>query len=686
MYESRFGISGPPFQLSPDPGFYFDSRGHHEALADLRACLTADAGLIVLSGEIGAGKTTLIRTLLAEIDPAALSVSSIVSSQLDATDLLASALIGFGIQAESTTREALENRLVRYLLRLRKLERRAVILVDEAQNLHADAFEEIAALAAQARSRPLPLHICLVGQPELRSLLDEPELRSLRDRADTIRHLGPIGPEEVQPYVEHRLRRVGWSGQPRFDADTFAEIHRWTGGIPRRVNQLCNRLLLTCYLTGDPHIDVAAVSQTAADLRAELGDTAPVPDPTPTPRPVRALSRPSAAATARGDGPADAGPRPLLCLAATLGDHVRAAALMHALAARPGVPAAWLLRPYDDDALEICHRLFKGLQLDQRLLGLGLPEQANLQRQSTPAQLLDGVIEHVRPSAIVVFEGSATGLTLARQAQAAQVPLVRVGAAQRRAPAADGLADAEIDAGARLLYTAAPEASEQLAREGRAPERIHCVGSLLMDAVRIAQAQEGEALTPGEPTHPASDLQIDRAGYALVVLSDAANLSMRQSAGETLEVLLAVSRDLRLVWPMRACVRDQLARLRLLSRLSSERIRLMPAQPHPIYLAMLRNATCVVTDSWNVQEEAAGLGVACITVGVAPAEPVTVAAGCNAVVGNTVAAATRAAWDCIFNGGPRGRIPDLWDGRTGPRVAAHLQSWLASEGGRAAGP
>ena len=165
MYESHFGITGPPFQLTPDPSFYFDSKGHHLAHAEFRRGLSEASGFIVVSGEIGAGKTTLVRTLLAELDPAAVSVAQVLSTQLNADELLRAILFAFGVAGDHSAQADPASTIRQFLAGLLKESRRAILIIDEAQNLHPDAFEQLAELVAPVPAELAPLQVCLVGQP-----------------------------------------------------------------------------------------------------------------------------------------------------------------------------------------------------------------------------------------------------------------------------------------------------------------------------------------------------------------------------------------------------------------------------------------------------------------------------------------------------------------------------------------
>ncbi|MDE2121770.1 MAG: XrtA-associated ATPase, partial [Betaproteobacteria bacterium] len=243
MYEQFYGFSAPPFQLHPDPSFYFESKGHGSAYQYLRFGAFQGEGFIVVTGEIGAGKTTLLRALLAELDPAKVVAAQIVSTQLAPEELLSAVALAFGLQVDGLSKARLLATLEAYLATLATSSRRALLIIDEAQNLSAEAIEELRMLSNfQFGSRAL-LQSFLVGQPELRDILRLPQMEQLRQRVLASCHLGPLQPQETRGYIEHRLRRVGWSGRPAIEAAAFDAIHRATAGVPRRINALCSRLL-----------------------------------------------------------------------------------------------------------------------------------------------------------------------------------------------------------------------------------------------------------------------------------------------------------------------------------------------------------------------------------------------------------------------------------------------------------
>jgi len=729
MYETHFGISGPPFQLSPDPSFYFDSLGHHEALSTLRRGLADPTGFVVVSGEIGAGKTTLVRTLLAELDSSRLVVGQVLTTQLDDTELMRSLVMSFGLPAKAETPGALNDIPQNFLTSLTQDGRRAVLIVDEAQNLHRSAFEWLVQMEKGKVVGRAPLKICLVGQPELRDLVASGDLLALRERVSAQCHLGPLGLNETGAYIRHRLAKVGWSGVPSFEPGAFEEIHRWTGGIPRRINLLCNRLMLSRFLSSQVKIDVEAVAATAQDLRAEIGDTsappppaaapsaAPAPVATPAPSPAPALpvlreavkpARPSAPIKVKapaqapapatvdvdlevdiGEPPGAAQPalpplrsgeesRPLLCVVGGQGEHVKAAALMHALAGRPELPVTLLVRCYANSAFERHRDMFAGLDVAGRLVSLGIAGGTYAGRAAELMKRFEFVVDHCQPAAVIVFDGSDAALSCGLVASRKGLPVLHVGAGLRSGSNADAaditrrLADQLSD----VLYTAEPQANQQLAQEGVAGERIQFVGNPLADALQIALRTKLPVANPRERLGLPANLLSDRNGYGVVILDAMPNVGDRQVLSELIAILRAVAHDVPLVWPMHTRTREQLSRFKLDAIVASERIATLPSQSYPSLVQLMSNATCVITDSWNVQEEATVLSITCLTIGLGQERATTVSVGSNLVVGRNKALATRAMWDCIFNGGKRGRLPELWDGHAATRIAEHMSGFL----------
>ena len=272
MFEPFFRLSGPPFQLSPDPRFFYNSRGHKRAHAYLQYGLYQNEGFIVLTGEVGAGKTTLIRSLMSGLDSSKVVASQLVSTQLDADSLLRAVAAAFGVATGDKDKAGVLTELEAYLLRLVQENRRALLIVDEAQNLAPAAVEELRMLSNfQVGNRAL-LQSFLVGQPQLRELMRGAGMQQLRQRVIAAYHLGPLDKDETRAYIEHRLKHVGWRDDPHLDDNVFPAIHAHTGGIPRRINTLCTRLLLAAYLAEKHAICASDVERVTAEMSEEFGE------------------------------------------------------------------------------------------------------------------------------------------------------------------------------------------------------------------------------------------------------------------------------------------------------------------------------------------------------------------------------------------------------------------------------
>src|SRR5499433_1346105 len=270
MYADFYGLSAQPFQLTPDARFFFESTVHRQAMAYLVYGLHHAEGFIIITGEVGAGKTILVENLLSTIDRSNFVTTKIVTTQLASDDLLHLVAAGFGIAKEGLAKGPLLQRISDFALAQHRNGRRVLLIVDEAQNLSFEALEELRMLSNIFFDRTMALQSFLLGQPQFRATLGSPRLEQLRQRVTAAYHLGPLNEAESKAYVEHRLRRADWTGDPHFSEDCFPLIHQRTGGVPRQINTLCSRLLLFGFLEQLHTLQANAVDKVAHDLREEM--------------------------------------------------------------------------------------------------------------------------------------------------------------------------------------------------------------------------------------------------------------------------------------------------------------------------------------------------------------------------------------------------------------------------------
>jgi len=270
MYTEFYGLSHRPFQLTPDSRFFFESSVHRKAMAYLTYGLHHAEGFIVITGEVGTGKTMLVENLLSTIAESNFVIAKIVTTQLAGDDLLHMVAAGFGIGREDLAKGSLLRRIEEFVVAQHRSGKRALLIVDEVQNLSFSALEELRMLSNIITDKSMALQSFLLGQPQFRAILANPELEQLRQRVTAAYHLGPLDEAETRSYVEHRLRLAGWKDDPSLADDCFPVIHKFTGGVPRSVNTLCSRLLLYGFLEGLHTLDGIAVEKVSTDMDREL--------------------------------------------------------------------------------------------------------------------------------------------------------------------------------------------------------------------------------------------------------------------------------------------------------------------------------------------------------------------------------------------------------------------------------
>jgi general secretion pathway protein A len=272
MYASFFGLRQEPFSIAPDPRYLFMSERHREALAHLLYGVRSGGGFVLLTGEIGAGKTTVCRCFLEQV-PKRCNVAYIFNPKLTVTELLKTVCEEFRIPhplmradgRPETVKDYLDP-INEFLLRTHAVGQNNVLIIDEAQNLSTDVLEQLRLLTNLETNERKLLQIILIGQPELRSMLCQPELEQLAQRVIARYHLQALSPRETLVYIRHRLGVAGLKGALPFDKRAAQLVHRLSRGVPRRINLLCDRALLGAYAAGRRRVDRETVNKAAAEV------------------------------------------------------------------------------------------------------------------------------------------------------------------------------------------------------------------------------------------------------------------------------------------------------------------------------------------------------------------------------------------------------------------------------------
>lgn len=273
MYEKFYGLSGKPFQLNPDPKFFYRSTGHKRAMAYMRYGIQQEQGFIVVTGDVGTGKSMLVSNLFKEIEGQDLIAAKIVSTNVKDLDLLRILSAEFDLPHERKSKATLLKGLEDFFRAAVADGKRVLIVVDEAQNLPRSALEELRMLSNfEHDGKPLAQSF-LLGQREFRVVMRAPGLEQLRQRVIAAYHLKPLSLPEVKHYIQHRLNTVGWKNDPKIADEVYEKIYTITSGVPRRINTLCDRLLLNGFLDEIHEIGLDHLDVVREELEAEQGDS-----------------------------------------------------------------------------------------------------------------------------------------------------------------------------------------------------------------------------------------------------------------------------------------------------------------------------------------------------------------------------------------------------------------------------
>jgi general secretion pathway protein A len=266
MYLEPFKLKELPFRLSPDPQFLYLSKQHARAKAYMESTIWFTDGFVVISGEIGSGKTTLIESFLKEV-PSDVVVAQINQTQVTVTDFLQAVLVQFGFSPFKMRKSELLSTLNSFLIEQHAAGRKVLLIVDEAQNLSPRVLEEIRLLSGVETTKEKVLRIILAGQPELNETLNSPRLEQLTQRVRLRFHLATLSEAETRAYIEHRLEVAGGGDREIFTANTFHEIYRYTGGVPRLINTLCDTAMTAAFADDRDSVRLGDIASAVAELR-----------------------------------------------------------------------------------------------------------------------------------------------------------------------------------------------------------------------------------------------------------------------------------------------------------------------------------------------------------------------------------------------------------------------------------
>ena len=265
IYCEHFGLIRPPFELSPDPAFLFLGEAHREGLATLLYGVQSGNGFVMLTGEVGTGKTTLLHALLAQLESDVHS-AFIFNPRLEPLDFFRVLFEELEIEPPGDTKAEYLLKLNDFLIQRLRNDERTLLIIDEAQNLSAEMLEEIRLLSNLETSSSKLIQIMLVGQPELREMLRRSDLRQLKQRIALSQHLRPFNESEMREYIENRLRKAGFTGRRLFRRDALKSLYRFSGGTPRLINSLCDGAMLLGFVRQKTLIEARMIEEVAADL------------------------------------------------------------------------------------------------------------------------------------------------------------------------------------------------------------------------------------------------------------------------------------------------------------------------------------------------------------------------------------------------------------------------------------
>lgn len=270
MYDGFYNLSQKPFQLSADPDFFFQSSVHKRALAYMQYGLTQGEGFVLVTGSPGTGKTMLVKSLVQNLNKKKLLIGVMMTSQVGPEDTLRLIASTFGFQYMHNDKASLLTSFENFIVEKSREGRRLLLIVDEAQNLPKQSLEELRMLTNLDVNGAPVFQVFLLGQPELKRTIYAADMEQLKQRIVSTYHLEPLNEEETREYILFRLQTAGWLGKPEFDPKIFSVIHEFSAGIPRRINSICDRLLLFGYLEELERLNSEAVEKVISEVNEEM--------------------------------------------------------------------------------------------------------------------------------------------------------------------------------------------------------------------------------------------------------------------------------------------------------------------------------------------------------------------------------------------------------------------------------
>jgi UDP-N-acetylglucosamine 2-epimerase (non-hydrolysing) len=378
-------------------------------------------------------------------------------------------------------------------------------------------------------------------------------------------------------------------------------------------------------------------------------------------------------------------PGPVVCVVGARPNYMKMAPLLRAFAGRPALPGTILVHTGQHSDIAMNERLFSDLALPEPDLNLEVGSATHAVQTAEVMRRFEPVVDELRPSCVVVVGDVNSTLACALVASKKRTPIVHVEAGLRSfdRDMPEEINRVVTDQLADVLYTTERDAMTNLAREGVHAERVRFVGNVMIDSLRLYK----DRAIPPATTLQAAGIDPARiaghSGFGVVTLHRPSNVDTRDALGESLALLLAVSRRLPLVWPLHPRTRANIDRFGLQRLLDDTPIVLLEPQGYLEMLGLMTNARLVLTDSGGIQEETTALAIPCLTMRENTERPITVSQGTNTLVARDVARAEACVDDIVRTGGKQGRVPELWDGHAAERISAHLEGWLAQTSARA---